>query len=59
MVINLAVSIGLIKIVRNVKEDPVLNFYGVMLIPFTFLSIVFYLMAAYTNPGLLIGNEQV
>lgn len=59
LTINLTVTILLLNIVANVKTDTILNMMGVMLIPFSILSVTFYLLSAYTNPGLLIGNEQV
>ena len=59
LVINLSVTGLLLNIVAQVKVDKVLDAFGIVLIPLTLLSIVFYMLAAYTNPGLLIGDETV
>ena len=57
LVINISTVIGLINIVLNVKDDETLNFLAIFLLVTTLFTITFYLLSAYTNPGLLIGNE--
>ena len=38
--------------------DGTLTFEGWLLVPLTFLALLFYLLAAWTNPGYLNGDER-
>lgn len=57
--LNLFVSVSLCAIVLEIQNDTYLYSLGAAMIPLTLLSIVFYLLSACTNPGLLLGNEEV
>ena len=59
MAINIFTSVSLLNIVRHVEGDDFLSVLGMLLVPLSILAITFYLLSAFTNPGLLIGNEQV
>ena len=59
LIVNLFVSLKLLNMANNIKDDGFLSFLKVIFYPFMILSIIFYLMSAYTNPGYLIGDETV
>ena len=50
---------SLINIVNHISEDEFIKVLGLILIPLSIFAITFYLLSAFTNPGLLIGNEEV
>ena len=54
---NLLITLGILNIVHNVLVDEILNGLGLALIPISALTLIFYLLSAFTNPGLLIGDE--
>lgn len=59
LILNIGVSFGILDIINSVKKDGMLNGLGAVLVPIGLVCIIFYLLSAYTNPGLLIGNETV
>lgn len=58
LILNLGVTVALLQIVLNVGQDKTLNVMGGILVPLCLLTVVFYLLSAFTNPGLLIGDEE-
>lgn len=58
LVLNIGVTVALIQIVLNVGKDKTLNVMGGTLVLLCIVTIVFYMLSAYTNPGLLIGDEE-
>ena len=58
LALNIFVSLSLLQIVTHVHDDAKLANIGRLFVPLFLSTILFYLLSAFTNPGLLIGNEQ-
>jgi hypothetical protein len=56
---QIIISVSIIRITRHVKGDEIVDVLGFVFPIFAVLTIVFYLRSAYTNPGYVIGNEQI
>ena len=61
LALNIATTIILVHTVRVLGGiDPVLMFLGYLQLPaLAAVTILFYLLASYLNPGYIIGNEEV
>lgn len=53
------VSISMLKICWQIADDLKLNILQSIFIPLSICVMIFYYLAAYTNPGFIIGNEQI
>ena len=59
LALNIFVSLSLVNLVSYITDDSLLVSLADLLIPLAIITIGFYLLSAFTNPGHLIGNEQV
>ena len=61
LALNIATTIILVHTVRVIAIiDPLLDYLGYLQLPsLAVVTILFYLLASYLNPGYIIGNEEV
>jgi len=56
---DLLIACSLVKVSGLIKDYNIVSLLGGSILPlFTALTLIFYLLAAFTNPGYIIGNEE-
>ena len=53
------VSVSILRNCSLIVDDVLLDILSKAFIPFSILTFIFYLFAAFTNPGYIIGDEQI